>query len=66
MKLSAPWDLPILPSLLANAEVLDSFGSFLEPRRHNLDCTQEQKRTGSDGFWSTYSACRIALVRKRL
>ena len=65
MKLSVPWDLPILRSLLANAEVLDSFDSFLVPHRHNPDCTQERKRTGSDGFWSTYSV-RIALVQKRL
>ena len=66
MKLSGPWGLPILPYLLASAEVLDSFDSFLEPRRHNPDCNQERMRTGSDGFWSTYSACRIAPGQKRL
>ena len=66
MKLSGPWDLPSLPYLLASAEVPDNFDSFLEPRRHNPDCSQVRKHTGSYGFWSTYSACRIALVQKRL
>lgn len=66
MTLSAAWDLPILPSLRANAEVLDSFDSCLEPRRHNPDCSQARKRTGSYGFSSTYFDCRIALVLKRL